>query len=370
MHTRDDEVAAAWLAGLPGATARRLLALWLRFGAPAAAADAVESGAASLAGAADDGDAAPPLHARSWLPLRSRAQTAALMQRRGTRVVLPTDPDWRFDVLPETKPAALAFVEGRCFEALTRPAVAIVGTRAATPHGLADAREIAGAAARAGYVVVSGLALGIDTAAHEGALDAGGLTIGVVATGVDVVYPRRNASLYDRVRAQGLVLGENAFGALPQRWRFPHRNRLIAALGAVTVVVEAKLTGGALSTAAWARDLGRELLAVPGSRRNGAAAGTNALLRDGAHVLADPSDLFVALGRVEAAGATPGADRIATVPLSGPARTVLDACGGDAASLDALVSRSGLTAAEVAGAIRELQRVGRIERARGLLWPV
>lgn len=382
MPARDDEIAAAWLAGVPGATAHRLRALWARFGTPSAAADAVESGAASLAGAPDpdpDPDIDPddgtggggtaPLHARPWLAVRTRAQVAGLVHRRGTRVVLPDDPDWPFGALPPDAPAALALVEGCGFEALTRPAVAIVGTRAATPHGLADAREIAGAAARAGYVVVSGLALGIDTAAHEGALDAGGLTIGVVATGVDVVYPRRNAGLYDRVRAQGLVVSEHGFGVPPERWRFPVRNRLIAALGAVTVVVEAKARGGALSTARHAMALGRDVLAIPGSRRNGAAKGTNALIRDGAHVLTDAADLFVALGRADSVHASRDR-RIPTVPLSGAARTVLDACGGDAASLDALVSRSGLSTAEVAGAIRELQRVGRIERARGLLWPL
>jgi DNA processing protein len=253
--------------------------------------------------------------------------------------------------------------------------VGVVGkdhTRAATPHGLADAREIAGAAARAGYVVVSGLAIGIDTAAHEGALAAGGLTIGVVATGVDVMYPRRNAALFDAVRAAGLVVGEYGFGTPPERWRFPVRNRIIAALGAVTVVVEAKARGGALVTARLAMDLHRDVLAVPGSRRNGSAAGTNALLRDGAHVLTEPADLFVALGR---AAAAPGAacagatDRLAPVPLSAAAASVLDACGGEPCTLDEIVTRSALPPATVAGAIRELERVARMQRVRGLLWP-
>ncbi len=368
MTATEREVAAAWLAGLPGATAARLRALWVAHGTPEAAADAVDAGRVTLRPPrrADSASVGGPLAPASG-PMRSRAMVRTLMARRGTRVVLAGDADWPFATLVPDDQPALLFAEGSGFEALTRPAVAIVGTRAASPHGLADAREIASVAVRAGYTVVSGLAIGIDTAAHEGALAAGGLTIGVVATGVDVVYPRRNAALVQRVRAQGLVVGEYAFATPPERWRFPVRNRIIAALGAVTVVVEATASGGALSTARAAADLGRDVLAMPGSRRNQAAAGTNALLRDGAQVLLEPADLFTALGRADVGRGEWDAPR--TVALSGGARQVLDACGGEAATLDALVSRSGLDTAAVAGALRELERAGRMERARGLLWP-
>jgi DNA processing protein len=351
------EVAAAWLAEQPGATTRRLQRWFAAHNGPLGAADALSREPAARGAAR---------------VTRTRDTVRTRMQRRGTRVLLAGDPDWPFHDVPAADQPALLFAEGDGFEALTRPAVSIVGTRAATPHGLADAREIAAAAARAGYVVVSGLAIGIDTAAHEGALAAGGLTIGVVATGLDVVYPRRNAALFDAVRASGLVVGEYGFGTPPEKWRFPVRNRIIAALGAVTVVVEAKARGGALVTARLAMELSRDVLAVPGSRRNGSAAGTNALLRDGAHVLTEPADLFVALGRSDAASGAAGRyapDRLVAVPLSAAAAAVLDACGGEGCTLDEVVTRSALPAATVAGAIRELERVARIQRVRGLLWP-
>jgi len=136
-------------------------------------------------------------------------------------------------LLDETMDAGMPHVllgEGDRPEAFDGPRVAIVGTRAATPMGVADAREIAAFCGRAGITVVSGLAIGIDAAAHEGALDAGGLTVGVVATGLDIVYPRRHARLFARVREQGLIVGENAYGTQPLPWRFPIRNRIIAAL--------------------------------------------------------------------------------------------------------------------------------------------
>ena len=193
--------------------------------------------------------------------------------------------------------------EGDRPDAFDAPRVAIVGTRTATPHGLADARELGGFLASAGVTVVSGLAIGIDAAAHEGALDAGGLAIGVVATGLDVVYPRRHHGLYARVRAQGLVVGEHGYGVQPRRERFPVRNRIIAALSRIVVVVEATATGGARITARYAAEYGRDVFALPGSRRNPASAGCNALLGDGAEPLLDPGDLLIALGR---GGSRPG----------------------------------------------------------------
>ena len=159
------------------------------------------------------------------------------------------------------------------------------------------ARSSAAILADAGVTVVSGLAIGIDGAAHEGALDAGGLTVGVVATGLDVTYPRRHRDLYVRVREQGLVVSEHGYGVQPRPERFPPRNRIIAALADVVVVVEAGRRGGALITARCALDYGRDLFVLPGSRRNPVALGCNALIGDGAEVLLDPGDLLIALGR-------------------------------------------------------------------------
>jgi DNA processing protein len=355
----DREVAAAALASLPGATASRLRALWKRHGTPQHAMEAVRKGQAC--------DLLPKLGTGNKWPRRADPDViSAQLQRRSTRVMVPDDVDWPIDDALLRQPPGILFVEGERFEALHRPKISIVGTRAASPHGIADARDIAHAAASAGYTIVSGLALGIDGAAHRGAINAHGLTVGVIATGSDVVYPRRHANLFARVRAEGLIIGEYPFGTQPETWRFPVRNRIIAALGMALVVVEAKSKGGALSTVEHALRAGRDILAVPGSRRNPAAAGTNALLRDGAIALLEPRDLFVALGR---AGEHTGWSGVAGVPLSTTARRVATAFAGDAATLDDLVGRTGLAVAEVAGALRELERVGHVTRQRGLLWP-
>ncbi len=205
------------------------------------------------------------------------------------------------DEVPD-RPAVLLF-EGAAPDVLHRPRVAIVGTRSASVHGLADARELGSFLARRGVTVVSGLAIGIDGAAHLGALDAGGGVVGVVATGLDVVYPRRHVVLFERVRGAGVLLSEAGFGAQANRFRFPVRNRIIAALADVVVVVEATLRGGARITADYGLEYGRPVLVVPGSRRNPSAEGCNALLADGAQPLLDPDDVLVALGL------TPGSRR-------------------------------------------------------------
>ena len=360
MDCSDNAIAAATLSALPGATAKRLNALWKAHGSADAALTAVREGASCLAKWDVFAD-------QSAWPRRAEPEVvAATMHRRGTQVLLPGDRDW-----PCTNglddPPALLFAEGNRFEALHTNAVSIVGTRAASPHGLADAYELAMLCAKNGVTVVSGLAIGIDAAAHRGAVDREGLTIGVVATGVDVTYPRRHIELFARVRDNGLIIGEYAFGTGPEQWRFPVRNRIIAMLGDTCVVVEATHSGGALSTAKRALDLNRTVLAMPGSRRNPAAAGTNALLRDGATMLLEPRDLFLAIDTA-ATVATPWA-RTSLVTVSTQAQQVLDGLAGDAATIDQLISATQFDAAGVAAALRELERCGRVERKHGKFWP-
>jgi DNA processing protein len=270
------------------------------------------------------------------------------------------------DAMLDAKMPRILLGEGDRADAFDAPRVAIVGTRAATPMGMGDAREIAAFCAHAGITVVSGLAIGIDGAAHEGALDAGGLTVGVVATGLDVVYPRRHRRLYERVRAQGLIVGENDYGTQPLPWRFPVRNRIIAALADAVVVVEATASGGARITANDAARFGRDVYALPGSRRNPAAAGCNALLLDGAKALLDPSDVLFALGcgdSFECGWRSPSR------PADADQRTVLRALAGDGATIGQLESRAALPAARLGAALRALELSGHVERKRGLWWP-
>jgi DNA processing protein len=187
----------------------------------------------------------------------------------------------------------------------------------------------------------------------------------VVATGLDIEYPRRHVGLYRRVREQGLVLGETGYGIRPAPGRFPVRNRIIAALADVVVVVEATLTGGARITAEHALRYDRPVLAVPGSRRNAAAAGTNALIADGAHPLTDWGDLLLALDM------TPGSRRRAPLRPAPAAdgRCVLDALGGEAGAPEALLARTGLSPEAFALAVRALERDGWVHWSAGLVWP-
>jgi len=309
------------------------------------------------------------------------AAVAAQAARRGTVVL--TRRDARFPI-PDGIPHAPAvlLLEGDRPEVLRAPRVAVVGTRAASVHGLADAWELGAFLGAAGVSVVSGLAIGIDGAVHHGALQAAEVAehdeagvvagpIGVVATGLDVVYPRRHRVLFERVRRYGVLVGEHPFGVQPERGRFPVRNRIIAALADVVVVVEATLKGGSRITAERALDYGRPVLAVPGSRRNPAAAGCNALLADGAQPLLDPSDVLVALGL------TPGGERVwRTAPKSGPgpkpsanAAAVLKALAGEAAHPDQLAGRTGLDPGQVALAVEELVALRQATRDRGFVWP-
>lgn len=365
--------AAAALAALRDASPDRLHALFARFGGAVGAFEALRAGRA--AAALPDEPQRREL-ARRWARAVDVGGIAAVLRERGTRVFSADRADFPLDPALDEAPAVL-FAEGDRPEVLDRPRVAVVGTRAASPAGLADARDIGRYLAEQGITVVSGLALGIDAAAHEGALEVGGGVIGVVATGLDIEYPRRHTSLYARVREHGLVLGEHAFGVPPTRLRFPIRNRIIAGLSDATVLVEATARGGSRHTAKWANEYGREILAIPGSRRNPAAAGCNELIRDGAHPLLDPSDIVsvLAFSAPASAYAAMAAGRRAStwterkVRLSRPAGRLLRAMAGDPATIDQLVAMVGQSVGEVAGLIRELERAGRVKRAQGRLWP-
>jgi DNA processing protein len=360
------ELSAALLACLPDMTPTRLRALFTRWGGPIGALHAVRRGGAGTVllerARPEERDARLALAAQ-WQRAVSSDFTTSTLVRRATRVYVDGRRGYPIgDDVPARPP--VLFAEGDRADVFEGPRVAVVGTRAATPHGLADAREIGAVLASAGVTVVSGLAIGIDAAAHEGALAAGGPVVGVVATGLDIVYPRRHDLLFQRVRRSGLLVSELGYGVQPRAQLFPIRNRIIAGLADVVVVVEATARGGARITAERAAEYGRPVLAVPGSRRNPSAAGTNALIADGAHPLLEPSDVLLALGL------TAGARRARrTPPSGGDAGAVYAACGGEAATLDQLASRTGLDVPKVAVAARALERDGWLERAQGMWWP-
>jgi DNA processing protein len=240
---------------------------------------------------------------------------------------------------------------------LRPPVVAIVGTRKATPYGVRATHEIAGALARAGACVISGLARGIDGIAHTAALDVRGRTAAVLGTGVDIAYPAGHRPLHSRIREHGLLLSEELPGAHAGPGSFPRRNRLIAALASITIVVEAGVKSGALITAGHALELGRTVAAIPGPIDSPQSAGTNGLLRDGATVIADVADAL------QLAGLTPRARRPDPEIATAAELSVWIALGDGALDVDTLTVRSGLPARECLAAVTTLELSGAIECA-------
>ncbi|HVE78524.1 MAG TPA: DNA-processing protein DprA [Gemmatimonadaceae bacterium] len=252
--------------------------------------------------------------------------------------------------LPDPPPVLFAMGDRG---ALAGPAVAVVGTRRATAYGLRAARELGRSLARAGATVVSGMAVGIDAAAHEGALEAGGHTVAVLGTGVDVAYPAAHRGLHARIRRAGLLLSELFPGDKAGPASFPRRNRIIAALGRATIVVEAGSRSGALITAAHALEIGRTVAAVPGPIDVPQASGSNELLRDGAAVIAAVADALSLVGLASPGGRAP-------TGMSPDEAAVWSSLGDGALDADTLTVRSGLPAARCLAAVSALEVRGAV----------
>jgi DNA processing protein len=243
---------------------------------------------------------------------------------------------------------------------LARRAVAVVGARSCSPYGAQVARRLGRELAAAGLVVVSGLARGVDGEAHRGALEAGGTTVAVLGCGIDRDYPASHAQLSRRIEEQGLVVSEYEPGVEPAPWRFPARNRIIAGLCEAVVVVEARERSGALITADFGLDEGRDVFAVPGEITSSLSAGTNALLKLGATPLTSPNDVFEALG-MERPDAT-----AAAVDVSPEATQVLGLLRDSPAAADELAVRGTLDAGAISVALTELELAGLVAAADGV----
>jgi DNA processing protein len=243
-------------------------------------------------------------------------------------------------------------------ELLARPAVAVVGARSCSAYGAEVGRMLGRELAAAGVLVVSGLARGIDGEAHRGALAAGGPTVGVLGCGIDRDYPRSHAGLARRIVDTGLIVSEYPPGVEPAPWRFPARNRLIAGLCLATVVVEARERSGALITADFALELGRDVFAVPGEITAARSAGTNNLLRQGAAPLLAVDDVLGAIG-VERAAPAPTA-------VSPAAAQLLELLADSPRGADELARACGRTSAEVAAVLVELELAGLVAGGDGV----
>jgi DNA processing protein len=244
---------------------------------------------------------------------------------------------------------------------LARPAVAVVGSRAASEYGLEAASRLAGELAGAGMVIVSGLARGVDSAAHRGALGADGLTVAVLGSGVDVIYPAEHASLATAIALHGAVVSEYPPGTPPLPQYFPLRNRIISGLCLGVVVIEAAERSGSLITANCASDQGREVMAVPGNILSGRFRGSHALLRDGAAVVDEASDVLAELGRSSLQALSckgPGGE-----PLRDPVLAAMAA--GEAYDLDALALGTGLAPPALLPRLLDLELRGWVRRVGG-----
>jgi DNA processing protein len=249
---------------------------------------------------------------------------------------------------------------------LSSPQLAMVGSRSPTASGRSTARDFARFFARAGVTITSGLALGIDAASHEGALDVEGLTIAVCGCGLDVVYPRQNAALHARIRERGAIVSEFPPRTAPFPAHFPQRNRIISGLSCGTLVVEAAHGSGSLITAQHALEQGREVFAIPGSIHNPLARGCHKLIRDGAKLVEGAGDVLSEVANflgpeALARAPMPSADRVKALPaLDKEYEILLDALAFEPASIDVLVSRTGFPNESVASMLLILELQGRV----------
>lgn len=312
--------------------------------------------------AEDDGRDARIAEALEW----ARSDT--------NHLITLADPAYPPALLQIGDPPPLLYLRGAP-EALQGDLLAIVGSRHATPGGEANAHDFARALADEGLTICSGLARGIDAAAHRGALDGRAGTVAVVGTGVDRVYPAANRALAQAIVQRGAVVSELPLGTDVKRANFPRRNRVIAGLSLGVLVVEAAPHSGSLITARHAGEYGREVMAVPGSIHSPVARGCHRLIRDGAKLVESAEDVLVELRRqMRGRLGAPAADRIArsacapgegdprAPPIGRVASDVLRAMGWDPAEPDVLVARTRRAPGEVAAALLELELAGRVER--------
>lgn len=245
--------------------------------------------------------------------------------------------------------------------------LAIVGSRNPTPQGEANARQFAKALSGAGLCIVSGLALGIDGAAHDGALLGGGQTIAVVGTGLDRVYPKRHLALAHRITQQGLLISEFPLGTPPLTGNFPKRNRIISGLSRGTLVVEAAMQSGSLITARLAAEQGKEVFAIPGSIHSPQSRGCHALIKQGAKLVEVAQDVLEELN-LPRTGLTDSPNSASGLPVPDTGDPLIAALGFDAVSLDALQARTGLDTARLQADLLELELRGQVARLPGGLF--
>lgn len=342
-------VALSLIPELTGAAWRRLNA---RFGAPERILDQPLPALEGVVGSAT-------AQAIVKGPDPSRLRAAIAWSRAKDHAILTPDDERYPALLLETASAPPVLYAWGQLDLLQRPALAVVGSRNATAQGLRNAGAFARAVSTAGVCIVSGLAAGIDAAAHQAALEASGSTIAVLGNGVDVVYPRQHATLLDRIRREGLALSEFPLGTAPVAKHFPRRNRIISGLAKGCLVVEAAMGSGSLITARLAVEMGRDVFAIPGSIHSPLSRGCHYLIKQGAKLVEEPSEVLEEFGLSTAA--TPHAESPG-VQLQGAPLQLLNALGYDACDIDTLVERTATSIEDVLASLTQLELDGLLER--------
>lgn len=347
---------AAWLrltlsAGVGGQTQRKLLAA---FGLPEAI---FAAGRSALRGVVGERTAGLLLDTDNQAAVSAALEWSAAP---GQYIVTLADPEYPQSLLEIPDPPALIYVRGR-IDLLNRPALAIVGSRHATPQGIQNAERFAAALADAGLAIASGLALGIDAAAHRGALAAAGDTVAFIGTGIDRIYPARNRELALEIGARGTIISEFPLATPVSAANFPRRNRLISGFSRGVLVIEAAVESGSLITARLGAEQGREVFAIPGSIHSPQSRGCHQLIKQGAKLVETAQDVLEEL-RWGRPGAPPP-DIAASVPDTG--NGLLAAMGFDPCGLDELAGRSGLTADALSVMLLHLELDGRVASLPG-----
>jgi DNA processing protein len=346
---------AAWieLSLVPGLGSSRFRSLLSAFGLPARVLGATRS---QLCRVVPEALAASILD-RNRGPEIDKAVRWA--EEPGRAVLTLADAAYPKPFLEIPDPPPLIYVAGNA-ELLSSPALAVVGSRNATPQGLKNAHAFAHAFSDAGLAIVSGLAIGVDSAAHRGGLEGRASTIAVLGTGIDVTYPRRNGPLAEEIRSRGALVSEFPLGTEPHAGNFPRRNRLISGLARGCLVVEAALESGSLITARLAADQGREVFAIPGSIHSPLSKGCHALIKQGAKLVESAQDVLEELGV--------SARAPARAPETGADHELLEKMGFDPCDIDELVGRSGLPVEVVSATLLSLELDGKIAGLPGGLY--
>ncbi len=353
ISVSEDEL-AYWLALLltPGIGTRRFQALLKHVGTPR---EIFKSTPKQLNGAKIlPKSVASRLTTPDWAQVEKQL---SWQQQHGNHIISCADPLYPALLKEIADPPPLLFIQGNV-EMLTRQQIAVVGSRNPGPDGRENTNAFARDLARRGYVITSGLALGVDTAAHRGALRGDGATIAVMGTGPDYRYPNSNRSLADEIVQNGALVSEFPLGTPPLAENFPRRNRIISGMSLGVVVTEAALRSGSLITARSALEQGREVFAIPGSIHNPLARGCHALLRDGAKLVENTQDIIEELGALssfEQADQPPAILPLFAKPLDHKEQVVLGALGFDPSSIDTLVERTELTAEELSAILLVLE---------------